>query len=75
MGPPIAFLYLHFHNAIRSELEVLASSITRIESASEEEVTGELVQLRHRYRFLKQVYSYHSSVEDEVRAGAGVLDG
>ncbi len=67
VGPPISFLYLHFHNAIRSELETLADAIRKLELASEDDLHAQLLQLRERYRFLEQVYSYHSSVEDEVR--------
>lgn len=65
-GQPIYFLYLHFHNAIRGELEPLAACIRQLEAAGEDDVHAALLPLRDRYRFLEQVYSYHSSVEDEV---------
>ncbi len=67
VGPPISFLYLHLHNSIRNELGKLVICIRELESAQEgDDVYDQLVHLKERYRFLEQVYSYHSSVEDEV---------
>lgn len=64
--PPINFFYSHFHNSIRNELEALATSVLALASAAQEDVHDSLVALKNRYRFLEQVYKYHSSVEDEV---------
>lgn len=68
VGPPISFLYLHFHNCIRGELDGLATSIRQLEAAQDAaDVHERLLLLKERYGFLEQIYSYHSSVEDEVR--------
>lgn len=67
VGPPISFLYLHFHNCIRGELDGLATSIRQLEAAQDAaDVHERLLLLKERYGFLEQIYSYHSSVEDEV---------
>lgn len=72
--PPINFFYTHFHNAIRGELESLAKWVRDLEPAAtgpaqQSDVLGaKLQELRERYRFLEQIYKYHSSVEDEVGA-------
>ena len=65
--PPINFFYSHFHDSIRNELEALSSSVLALASAAQEDIHDSLSALKHRYRFLEQVYKYHSSVEDEVR--------
>ena len=66
--PPINFFYSHFHNSIRNELDALSKSVSTLASAAQEDVHDSLFTLKQRYRFLEQVYKYHSSVEDEVRA-------
>ena len=66
-APPIHILYGNFHDAIRSELECVQADVRSLERASEGEVHSMLLGLRDRCRFLDQVHSYHSSVEDEVR--------
>ena len=65
-APPIHILYGNFHDAIRSELESVHEDVRSLERASEQEVPFLLLGLRDRCRFLDQVHSYHSSVEDEV---------
>ena len=40
--------------------------MSEVTSASQQNVHGRLTVLKNRYRFLEQVYTYHSSVEDEV---------
>ncbi|DBB01633.1 hypothetical protein WJX77_010630 [Trebouxia sp. C0004] len=64
--PPINFFYSHFHNSIRNELDTLSHSVSLLTSAAQEDVHESLSALKNRYRFLEQVYKYHSSVEDEV---------
>lgn len=64
--PPINFFYSHFHNSIRNELDLLSQSMSELSSASQENIHERLTILKNRYRFLEQVYKYHSSVEDEV---------
>jgi hypothetical protein len=71
--PPINFFYSHFHDSIRAELNVLDASVSSLEPASEQELLPRLQQLKERYRFLEQIYKYHSSVEDEVRPRAGLV--
>ena len=65
--PPINFFYSHFHNSIRNELEILSQCMSELATAPQEDVHTRLTTLKNRYRFLEQVYKYHSSVEDEVR--------
>lgn len=66
-GPgPINFLYGHLHNSIRAELDTLSSCVLSLEPEKDQELLGRLQRLKERYGFLKQVYAYHSSVEDEV---------
>ena len=65
--PPIEFFYRHLHDAIRGELATLSAAVLALEGC--DSLEGRLRQLRERYRFLGQVYKYHSSVEDEVRGG------
>ena len=74
-GPPISFLYLHFHDAIRKELEDVQSDVRSLERAPEGAVPAMLLGLRERCRFLEQVHSYHSSVEDEVCGGGEAVHG
>ena len=59
------FLYLNFHDAIRSELEDVQNDARSL-LAPDQQVHEKLIGLRDRVRFLEQVHSYHSSVEDEV---------
>ncbi|GIL78726.1 hypothetical protein Vretimale_373 [Volvox reticuliferus] len=63
--PPINFIYGHFHNSIRAELSLLADRVRSLE-VPVEGVGSMLSDLRARYKFLEQVYKYHSAVEDEV---------
>lgn len=63
--PPINFIYGHFHNSIRAELSLLADRVRSLEVPAEG-VESMLTDLRERYKFLEQVYKYHSAVEDEV---------
>lgn len=65
--PPVLFLYSHLHDAIRGELDALSSLVLSLDSCGEGGVLGVLLRLKERYRFLEQVYKYHSAVEDEVR--------
>ena len=64
--PAINFFYSHFHNSIRNELDLLSQCMAELSSASQENIHERLTVLKNRYRFLEQVYKYHSSVEDEV---------
>ena len=64
--PPINFFYLHFHNSIRAELDLLSQSVLLLEPSAEQDLSKLLTHLKQRYQFLEQVYKYHSSVEDEV---------
>ena len=41
--------------------------MSELATAPQEDVHTRLTTLKNRYRFLEQVYKYHSSVEDEVR--------
>lgn len=65
---PLSFFYTHLHDAIRAELETLSALFLKLESSpgGKKEIETQLAYLRGRYRFLEQVYKYHSSVEDEV---------
>lgn len=64
--PPINFFYEHFHNSIRTELDSLSRTVAKLTSAPEGVAADLLHVLQNRYKFLEQVYTYHSSVEDEV---------
>ncbi|MEW5316527.1 MAG: hypothetical protein WDW38_007895 [Sanguina aurantia] len=64
--PPIHFFYTHFHDSIRLELDELAVRMRYLETAGEQQLHALLIELTDSYRFLEQVYKYHSSVEDEV---------
>ncbi|KAL6749646.1 hypothetical protein V8C86DRAFT_973530 [Haematococcus lacustris] len=63
--PPLNYFYSHFHDSIKAEL---ASLVKWVQQLSGDGVANEsqLLELRERYKFLEQVYKYHSSVEDEV---------
>ena len=67
---PINYIYLHLHDSIRAELDTLASAVLQLQVAGSQagavELREPLSALRDRYRFLEQIYKYHSSVEDEV---------
>ena len=71
--PPINFFYSHFHNSIRNELDMLSQSMSELSSASQENIHERLTILKNRYRFLEQVYKYHSTVEDELAASLCVM--
>jgi hypothetical protein len=64
---PVLFLYNHLHDAIRAELDALSSTVLSLDACGEGEEVDALLRLKERYRFLEQVYKYHSAVEDEVR--------
>ncbi|KAK9834239.1 hypothetical protein WJX84_003552, partial [Apatococcus fuscideae] len=64
--PPINFFYEHFHNSIRTELDSLSRTVAKLTSAPEAVAADLLHVLQNRYRFLEQVHTYHTSVEDEV---------
>lgn len=66
--PPIHFFYTHFHDSIRLELDDLAARMRFLETAGEQQLQALLIELTDSYRFLEQVYKYHSSVEDEVNS-------
>jgi hypothetical protein len=84
---PLRFLYTHLHDAIRSELDALSAAVLELEASRRAGTVGDegnsgahvedgdlearLLRLQDRYRFLEQVYKYHSSVEDEVRRAEG----
>jgi hypothetical protein len=73
IGPaPLLFFYTHLHDAIRSELDSLSGAVLQLENekGDVQQIAHQLTRLRSRYRFLEQVYKYHSSVEDEVRPGS-----
>lgn len=64
--PPMNLIYLHYHNAIRAELDRVASSVNELEKAPTSDISDRLSALKKQYRFLEKIYKYHSSVEDEV---------
>jgi zinc finger-like protein len=68
--PPINYIYSHLHDSIRAELDTLAAAVLALQQAGASSggagLRSELAALQERYRFLEQVYKYHSSVEDEV---------
>ena len=64
--PPIKVFYYHYHNSIRAELADLSAAVTALEDAPSSNAAESLVSLKRRVAFLYQVYSIHSSVEDEV---------
>ena len=68
---PINFIYTHFHNVIRAELDALAAKVRSLEGPTESDIELQLQELKDRYRFLEQVYKYHSAVEDEVSTAPG----
>ena len=71
--PPIKLVYYHFHNAIRAELDALAGAVLALEPLDGSALLAQLQLLKRRYQFLEQVYSIHSSVEDEVRRARHLL--
>ena len=67
---PLSFFYIQLHDAIRRELGHLSQSALVLEKAGigkGKEKEEHVRHLKGRYRFLEQVYKYHSSIEDEVR--------
>lgn len=71
--PPINFIYTHLHDSIRLELDNLGQAVLQLQqvgSNAPAAVSGQLLELKDRYRFLEEVYKHHSSVEDEVSAAA-----
>ena len=68
-GAPVNFVYLHVHNAIRSELVSLEAGVKELVSeTASDALLIKLAALKERYTFLERIYKYHSSVEDEVLA-------
>lgn len=68
-GAPVNFVYLHVHNAIRSELVSLEAGVKELVSETDgDALLTKLAALKERYTFLERIYKYHSSVEDEVLA-------
>ena len=67
-SPPLKFIYSRFHDSIRSELDTLSQSVLALHTGADQGLLDRLLALKERYHFLEQVYNYHSSVEDEVRA-------
>jgi hypothetical protein len=66
---PLRFIYTHLHDSIRAELDLLSELVAGLQAAgSAPGYEHRLLELKDKYRFLEQVYKYHSSVEDEVRA-------
>lgn len=59
---PIRFLYTYLHEAIRRELSSLTALLSELCDGSR----GDWPKVLRRYAFLKNVYKYHSSAEDEV---------
>ena len=70
-APPIHYIYTHLHNSIRSELASVGEAVARLQQAAEDpqDLGLRLAALQDKYRFLSQVYMYHSSVEDEASVG------
>ncbi len=66
--PPINLFYCHYHNCIRSELELLSASVSALDSTAGDAIAEGLAALKGRVAFLERVYSIHSSVEDEARS-------
>lgn len=68
---PIQFIYTHLHDAIRAELDFLGQQVLALEPAldgnANTALEHSLTLLKTRYKFLTNIYKYHSSVEDEVR--------
>lgn len=60
---PIHFLYTFLHEAFRWELEQLEALL----APGAETGSPDWRQLLRRYAFVRDVYKYHSSAEDEVR--------
>ena len=72
---PINYIYLHLHDSIRAELDTLASAVLQLQVAGSQAGAVEpLSALRDRYRFLEQIYKYHSSVEDEASRRPAAAD-
>ncbi len=67
---PLNFFYSHFHNSIKNELKALGAWVAQLERVQQDALLPKLQELRERYKFLEQIYKYHSSVEDEVRSRA-----
>ena len=63
---PLRFIYAHFHDSLRRELDILSQSVLALDTGAEKGLLDRLLSLKERYHFLEQVYNYHSSVEDEV---------
>jgi hypothetical protein len=67
---PLLFFYVQLHKAIRRELSGLSESVVSLETGyakmGKTKAEELLLHLKKRYRFLEQVYKYHSSIEDEV---------
>lgn len=67
---PLLFFYIQLHKAIRRELSGLSESVVSLETGyakmGKTKAEELLLHLKKRYRFLEQVYKYHSSIEDEV---------
>lgn len=72
--PPLCFIYTHLHDSIRAELDTLAQEVLQLQQSSASSggagLSQALAALGERYRFLEQVYKYHSSVEDEASCPA-----
>lgn len=64
---PVRFVYKYLHDAITCELEFLARGLEEVDD-EKPDAGGALKVLLERYQFLQQIYTYHSTVEDEVRA-------
>ncbi len=64
---PIQFIYKHLHDAIRAELDFLGQQVHALDGNANMTLEHSLTLLKTRYKFLTNIYKYHSSVEDEVR--------
>ena len=69
---PLLLFYVQLHDAIRRELSSIIGVALSLERISLEsggdlsEIESSVLKLKERYKFLEQVYKYHSSIEDEV---------
>ncbi|KAI8103324.1 hypothetical protein M9435_004663 [Picochlorum sp. BPE23] len=72
LSSPLLVFYSQLHDAIRRELSGLFKTALSLEKESMRQdrrvsaVDSGLKALKERYKFLEELYKYHSSIEDEV---------